>query len=205
MPNRHTRIMYALVTLFALCLPCSADTVSRIDLRREGPEPIDYYVVICARESEPWGSGHTFVVWVQQDRRTGETHSQGFGFYPEVEKVIVRLFTGDGAVRDESTKSASIKPRLLTHRLIVRVDRDAFEAGLNVKEQWVESGVDYQLFRRNCTHFAHDVMRAIELGAPKPELGERPSSYVGRLMTLDLNRHRTGLDRLPATFVYEPR
>lgn len=201
MPALRIWFMSILVTLLGPCMPCSADIVSYIDLRREGPQPIDYYVVICARESEPWGTGHTFVVWVQQDQRTDEVHSQGFGFYPAVEKVVVRLFTGDGAVRDESTKSASIKPWLLTHRLIVQVDRDAFEAGLNVKERWVGSGIDYHLLKRNCTHFAHDVMQAIQLGSPKPELGERPSFYVGRLMTLDLGRNRAGLARLPATFV----
>jgi|CXWL01.1.fsa_nt_gi hypothetical protein len=205
MPTLRTWIIAVLVTLSGLCMPCGADTVSRVDIRRERPEPIDYFVVICARESEPWGTGHTFVVWVQQDRRTGEVFSQGFGFYPEVEKVVVRLFTGDGAVRDESTKSASIKPWLLTHRLIVQVDRAAFEAGLKAKDQWVGSGIDYHLLNRNCTHFAYDIMQTIQLGAPHPELGERPSAYVGRLMTLDLGRRPAGMERLPATFVTEQR
>jgi hypothetical protein len=189
------------ITLLGLCLPCSAETVAHVDLRSGLPEPIEYYVVICARDSEPWGAGHTFVVWAQHDRRTGEVHSQGFGFYPEVEKVVVRLFLGNGAIRDESTKSASNKPWLLTHRLIVQLDRDAFEAGLNVKEQWAGSGVDYHLLNRNCTHFAYDVLKAIQPGTPGPELGERPSSYVSRLITLDLGRNQTGLERLPATFV----
>ena len=201
MPALRTWIMFGLVALFGLCRPCSADTVSRIDIRSKGPEPIDYFVVICARESEPWGTGHTFVVWIQRDRRTGEAHSQGFGFYPAVEKVVTRLFTGDGAVHDESTRSASIKPWLLTHRLIVQVDREAFEAGLKLKEQWVGSGIDYHLLNRNCTHFAYGVMQAIQLGAPAPEIGERPALYVSRLMTLNLGRDRTEPDRLPATFV----
>ena len=195
-------IICALLTFIGLCLPCSAEMVERIDLRSGLPAPIDYHVVICARESEPWGAGHTFIVWAQHDRRTGEIRSQGFGFYPEVEKVIVRLFTGNGAIRD---KSASTKPWLLTHRLIIQLDRDAFEAGLRVKEQWAASDIDYHLLNRNCTHFAYDVMKAIQPGIPGPELGERPSAYVGRLMTLDLGRNQTSLERLPATFVNRTR
>ncbi|MBC8356487.1 MAG: hypothetical protein H8E66_31285 [Planctomycetes bacterium] len=197
----RTCLLCVLFTLIGQCPPCTADTVSRVDLRSGLPEPIDYFVVICARESEPWGTGHTFVVWLQQDKRTGLVHSQGFGFYPEIEKVVVRLFTGDGAVRNEATKSASIKPWLLTHRLIVQVDRDTFRAGLGVKDRWLESGVDYHLLNRNCTHFAHDVMKAIELGAPEPEFGERPATYLSRLMALNLGRSRPEFQRLPATFV----
>lgn len=200
---QNTRILYgcALVVLLGFCLPCCADTVSRVDIRTEPPGPTDYFVVICARESEPWGTGHTFVVWVQQDKVTGRVHSQGFGFYPEIEKVIVRLFTGDGIVHDESTKSSSVKPWLLTHRLIVHVDQSQFEAGLRAKNEWVGSGIDYHLFENNCTHFAHDMMRAIQLGAPAPAFGERPATYLTRLMALDLGRNRTRLERLPATFV----
>ncbi len=201
----RTLTICATVTVLGFCLPCSADTVARVDLRSGTPEPSNFYVVICARESEPWGTGHTFVVWVQQDKVTGAVCSQGFGFYPEVEKVIVRLFTGDGAVRDESKRSASIKPWLLTHRLIVQVDRREFEAGLDVKERWVGSGVNYHLLNRNCTHFASDVMKAIKLGAPAPDFGERPSSYLGRLMKLDLGRNRTDLVRLPGVLVNEQR
>ncbi|MEX0818786.1 MAG: hypothetical protein WD070_04305, partial [Pirellulaceae bacterium] len=210
MQKLHPWITGASLLLLGLVgTPCGADTVSRVDLRSGSGEAVDYFVVICARESEPWGTGHTFVVWVQQEKRTGETHSQGFGFYPAVEKVVMRLFTGSGAIRDESTKSASIKPWLLTHRLIVHVDRGAFEASLRAKERWADSGVGYHLFRRNCTHFAHDIMQAIQLGAPQPTLGERPSSYVGRLMTLDLEQNRARferqLERLPTTFVNRSR
>lgn len=205
MQTYRALIAFVVITVLGLCLPCHADTVARVDLRSGIPEPNNYYIVLCARQSEPWGTGHTFVVWVRQDQETGEIHSQGFGFYPEVEKVIVRLFTGDGAVRDESTRSASVKPWLLTHRLVVQVDRSAFEAGLNVKERWVGSGVDYHLLKRNCTHFAYDVMKAIQLGAPAPELGERPSAYLGRLMTLNLGRNRAGLVRLPSTLINEQR
>ncbi len=194
-----------ILTCLGAISAADADVVSRIDLRRAAPEPIDYFVVICARESEPWGTGHTFVVWLQQDNRNGKVSSQGFGFYPEVEKVVVRLFTGDGAVRDESTKSASVKPWLLTHRLIVQVDRDKFEAGIAKKNEWAGSGIDYHLLNRNCTHFAHEIMKAIELGAPEPEYGERPATYVARLMKLGLGRPRPFPDRLPATFVNERR
>lgn len=184
-----------------MCGHCCAETVSKVDIRRDPLGPIDYYVVICARESEPWGTGHTFVVWVQQDKQTGQIQSQGFGFYPEIEKVIIRLFTGDGAVRDESTKAASIKPSLLTHRLIVRVDRDQFENGLKVKDGWVGSGVDYHLLNRNCTHFGHAIMTAIQLNAPPPEFGERPATYLSRLMNLNLGRTDASNEQLPATFV----
>jgi hypothetical protein len=201
MQSHRLRIICTLFAVLGYCSAGQADIVSRVDLRNNYSDSTDFYVVICARESEPWGTGHTFVVWIQQDNRTGKVQSQGHGFYPEIERVVVRLFTGDGIVQNESTKASSVKPWLLTHRLIVQVDRETFKASLHAKDQWIGSGIDYHLFDRNCTHFAHDIMQAIQLGAPEPEYLERPGTYVGRLMTLNLGRCPANSERLSATFV----
>ena len=182
MPSIRYIIVLAIALLLSQPTSAVAETVERIDTRTRPDGPIAHYVVICARNSEPWGTGHSFVVWVRQDERTGATESVGYGFYPDIEKVVLNLFVGKGVVTDESTKAASIKPELLTHRFVVRVDREAFEAGLMVRDRWQEGSRDYNLFGRNCMHFTREVTRAIGLQTPDPKFGERPRDFLPRLM-----------------------
>lgn len=191
-------IASVVVALLGCGVPCHAETVAQVDLSHAATEPVEYYVVLCARESRPWGTGHAFVVWVKRDRRTGAVDSRGFGFYPQAQRIVVQLFARNGAVHDESTMSESMEPSSLTHRLIMRLDRDTFEASWNVKERWTGSNGSYHLLNRNCTHFTSDVMRAIRPGIPAPAIGERPAAYVGRLMTLGAER-AGGLDAGRAT------
>jgi len=159
-----------------------AETVVYVDLRAvPRPEPIQRFVVLCARKSEPWGTGHSFVVWVTHDVRTNQTESWAFGFYPGAQRVLVNLAGGKGQLLDESDNHASIKPGLLTHRLIFRVDKEHFDSSWSAKQQWQEARPHYNLIARNCTHFAHRVGSSLGLEPPKPNAGERPPSYFDRL------------------------
>jgi hypothetical protein len=106
----------------------------------------------------------------------------GFGFYPGAQRVLVKLAGGKGQLLDESGNHASIKPGLLTHRLIFRVDKKLFESSWSAKQRWEEQRPNYNLIARNCTHFAHDVGTSLGLNPPKPKTGERPPSYFDRLM-----------------------
>jgi hypothetical protein len=154
-----------------------------VDLRANPrPEPIQRYVVLCARKSDPWGTGHSFVVWVTHDVRTNQTESRGFGFYPGAQRVLVNLAGGKGKLLDESSNHASIQPGLLTHRLIFRVDKRHFDSSWTAKQRWQEDRPNYNLFGRNCTHFAYHVGASLEVNPPKPNTGERPPSYFDRLM-----------------------
>ncbi|MBP86565.1 MAG: hypothetical protein CMJ64_07615 [Planctomycetaceae bacterium] len=171
-----------MVLLLLHASPSAAETVEQLDMRTRRDDPVAHYIVLCARKSEPWGSGHSFVVWVKQDGVSGETESAAYGFYPEIEKVVLHLFVGRGVVADESTKAASIKPELLTHRFVVRVDREAFDAGLAVRDRWRQGRRDYNLFGSNCMHFTREVSKAIGLVAPEAKFGERPRDFIPRLM-----------------------
>lgn len=171
--------------LLCACVPAlvRAETVMQVDLRATPrPEPIQRYVVLCARKSEPWGTGHSFVVWITHDHYANQTDSKGFGFYPGAQRVLVRLAGGKGQLLDESSNQASIKPGLLTHRLVFRVDKELFDSSWSAKQQWQEAQPHYNLFARNCTHFAHSVGTSLGLDPPKPNTGERPPFYFERLM-----------------------
>ncbi|HJN08614.1 MAG TPA: hypothetical protein QF564_07965 [Pirellulaceae bacterium] len=95
---------------------------------------------------------------------------------------MVKLAGGKGQLLDESSNQASIKPGLLTHRLIFRVDKELFDSSWSAKQQWQEAQPHYNLFARNCTHFAHSVGTSLGLDPPKPNTGERPPFYFERLM-----------------------
>lgn len=164
-------------------LPARAETVMQVDLRETPrPDPIQRYVILCARKSEPWGTGHSFVVWVTHDLRTHQTDSKGFGFYPGAQRVLVKLAGGKGQLLDESSSEASTKADLLTHRLIFLVDKGRFDSSWSAKQHWEESRPHYNLFGRNCTHFAHSVGASLGLDPPRPITGERPPFYFERLM-----------------------
>ncbi len=154
-----------------------------VDLRPVAEaDSVERFVVLCARKSEPWGTGHSFVVWVTHDLRTNETRSQGFGFYPGANRVLVKLAGGKGRVLDESNIDASIKAGLLTHRLILQVNRAQFESAWSAKQDWERAEHHYHLVGRNCTHFSHRIGTSLGLDAPQPTAGERPPLYFERLM-----------------------
>jgi hypothetical protein len=178
------RIFYsAAILLAASCAPTVyAEAVGRIDARKQPSDHVQYHVVLCARESGSGGSGHAFVVWIEHDQRSGRTQSAGYGFYPGYDRVVTRLFMGKGRIVDETTKAASTDPALLTHRLIVSVDRETFLASKEVKEKWEQSEYNFNLLGHNCNHFAYDVARDIGLAAPTPNRAERPPQFIGRLM-----------------------
>ena len=44
-------------------------------------------------------------------------------------------------------------------------------------------------------------MTAIQLGAPEPEFGERPATYLARLMALNLGRRPSAAEPVTATLV----
>ncbi len=178
------RIVYFAAILFAASFAqvTCAEVVSQIDARKTPSDPVQYHVVLCARESPGGGSGHAFVVWIEHDPRSGRTQSTGYGFYPGYDRVVVRLFVGKGRLVDETTKAASTDPALLTHRLIVSVDRETFLSTKAVKEKWEQTEYSFNLLGHNCNHFAHDVAREIGLTAPIPNRMERPPQYLGRLM-----------------------
>jgi len=172
----------ALLLAASAALPAGAETVMQVDLRAEHrPEPIQRYVVLCARKSESWGTGHSFVVWVTHDWQTNTTESKGYGFYPGAQRVLIKLAGGKGQLVDESSSLASVNSGLLTHRLIFLVDKERFESSWSAKEQWEEAQPNYNLFARNCTHFAHRVGVSLGLDPPKPITGERPPLYFDRL------------------------
>lgn len=177
-----SRALSAWLLVIVLGVPAAAQTVHRVDLRQNKDEQNAYYVMFCARKSQPWGPGHAFVVWIETEDQEHVVQIGGFGFYPEADEGLVRFFNGPGALVDESTKAASTNSGLITHRLVCRVDRATFARSLKVKRRWSATRHTYHILQRNCTHFAHEVAGSITLASPLPMRGERPPTYLGRMI-----------------------
>ncbi len=176
------RILTILLVLLVLlgASKLQAEVVKRVDLRRDTQAPGEYYVVICSRKSWPWGTGHSFVVWAEQTEAGLQT--LGSGFYPGKDNVVLWLLSGLGRLSDEAERPASTEPALLTHRLIVRLDKQAYERSLAAREKWLAAQHEYNIFTCNCTHFSFQVAQAIGLQPPEPRTCERPPFYIERMM-----------------------
>lgn len=163
-------------------VPSSAEVIETVDLCRHHCDDHRYYVVLCARKSEPWGTGHAFVVWAKQtpDGRVFDASAQGF--YPDERPALVRFFGIRGEIVDESTNDSSVKSSLLTHRLVCQVDRPTFLQSQSAATKWNDEEPNYRLFARNCKHFTYEIARAIGLDAPEPRVAERPPTYISRLI-----------------------
>lgn len=187
----HSVSFGSVVLVFCLTVPTYGEKVLRVDQRPEveQTESSEYFLVFCARNSSNWGSGHAFVVWFQRDNVSGAEHAVAFGFYPEDEHAIAALIVGSGKVTDESTKNASNKPHMLTHRFIVQVNRTAFCKSLAMKKHWALQGYNYNIFHRNCAHFAFTVADASGIKLPKPNFAERPAKYLDRIMQTAKQAH----------------
>ena len=157
-----------------------AEEARRISLISSAKASAGYYVVFCARRSPDWGPGHAFVVWIQHDTNGVNVQAEAFGFYPQSEAVGPGRLFSKGAIIDESTREASLRRELLTHRYVVRVSREAFQASRQIKAEW--SQATFRILRNNCTHFVRDVARRIGLDPPSPSTAEKPADYVSRLM-----------------------
>jgi hypothetical protein len=177
----HTLALQCLLAVMLAGSSASAEAIKRADLCGDAGAGDAYYVVICARKSaEWWGPGHAFVVWIRHDANEENVQANAFGFYPKAEQFGLAKLIGAGTVIDESTKEASIKPSLLTHRYVVRVDRDTFLASQQAKDKWADS--KFKILRHNCAHFVQDVATRIGLDPPSPGLGESPPAYLARLI-----------------------
>jgi len=163
-------------------VPSAAEIIESLDLCGHHRDDHRYYVVLCARKSEPWGTGHAFVVWAERSADGEVLDASGLGFYPDAKPLIVRFFGIRGEIVDESTNDASVKPTLLTHRLICQVDRSTFLHSRSAATKWNQAEPNYRLFACNCKHFAYDIACSIGLEPPKPKAAESPPAYINRLI-----------------------
>lgn len=172
----------ALFILAVTAVPNSAEVIECVDLSGNRNDDHRYYVMLCARKSEPWGPGHAFVIWLEQTADGQILDATGLGFYPSARPLIVRFFGIRGEIVDESTKEASVKPALLTHRLVCQVDRPMLLRSQSAAMEWHEAEHNYRLLARNCKHFACEIACAIGLKPPKPRVAECPPAYINRLI-----------------------
>jgi hypothetical protein len=138
-----------------------------------------YFAVFCARKSpDVTLPGHAYVVWGKEDPATGMSSQEAFGYYNKV-ATLDMIFGADvpGELRDESIKPM---PSLVTHRLIVSIDRDAFDEALGERAKWATG--DYNLYKRNCISFSAAVARDLGLVGVPSEADTLPATYLSDLI-----------------------
>lgn len=182
MPSRLAFFISFQIAAASLCGsdPARAESARRASLVSNAGTSEAYYVVFCARKSPNWGPGHAFVVWIRHDADETNVQAQAFGFYPKSEAFGPGRLVGKGAIIDESTKVASTRRALLTHRYVVRVSREAWLESQRAKADW--SNAKFRILHNNCTHFVHDVAQRAGLDPPDAETAEKPATYIKRLM-----------------------
>jgi hypothetical protein len=171
------------IVLFApLLLVVSSAVAEEVivrDLRTAKDEGGTCFLVFCARESPNVSGkpGHAYVVWGEESERAQMSIASSFGFYSRDGKL--RLGDVPSELKDEAKASAASKSSLLTHRLIVKVDRETFQSTQKLISEWKTN--DYNLLERNCVHFTHAVAKAAGLNPPEPPKIPRPSAYFKAL------------------------
>jgi hypothetical protein len=160
-----------------------SETLQHLDARiGTDSDGNNYYIVFCSRDSDNSSTkpGHAFVVWGVENGVEGISSEKAFGFYPnEDSDENEALFTeATGAIVNEATKNTP--SNLLTARLIVRVNKDAFTASQDEILVWKTT--DYNLFGDHCIKFAHAV--AVAAGLFPPEVGTftLPTTYLNELI-----------------------
>jgi hypothetical protein len=84
-----------------------------------------------------------------------------------------------GDVRNESTERELSKIALITHRLTVEVNREAWESSQKQIKVWEVNY--YNLFHQNCTHFCHAVAMDVGIAVEKCST-EFPGTFISRLV-----------------------
>lgn len=160
-----------------------AETLKTLDNRfRVDSDGSNYYVVFCARRSDNIATkpGHAFVVWGKEDAGAGMSSQLSFGFYPEEGNGLKAVFsTVPGKLTDEATKSTPSS--LLTARVIVRVNKQAFDASQIEIEKWKTA--DYNLYEKNCISFAKAIATDLALQGFPLDPADLPPDYFERLIS----------------------
>lgn len=185
-----------------------AETIASLDARvTDDSAQGSFYVVMAARRSAGAGVGHAFVVWGVEDPQAQISRQMAYGFYPD--GMGKAIFGGDvpGDVVNEATKEPYAA--LLTSRLIVRVNKTAYDESQRLIAGWETQ--DYNLYNRNCVFFTKAVAEQIGLiDLPDPTatlpvdyyatvVNAVRTAYGGSWRTDDTNK-RFGLEVKDGTF-----
>lgn len=168
------------------------------DLRNSSDASGNYYLVFVARALtvEPASPGHIYVVWIEESTMRQLTAVDAWGFYPRENysgwEAIKLLVTVPGAVVNEDTGlifGADLQPKpahggmisaLGVDRFTLRVNETQYKQSRDIIDLWQRS--NYTFANHNCKNFVHEVVRAVGLNAPAPELVD-PSAMVGIVET----------------------
>lgn len=157
--------------------------VKTID-RRTASEESRYFLVFCAcggTDEATSLTGHAFVVVGKEDAENQVCTQAAFGFYPVKDGDVVKsaFKTVPGEVVDEVTKGSLAAT---TNRLIVEVNKPAYEKAEAVRKKWAEKG-EYRLILKDCVTFTKEIATEIGLTIPdRSGFDNLPQKYILALM-----------------------
>lgn len=160
-----------------------------VDKRKELSES-KYFVIICGRSTGSLTDvGHALVIWGSEDATKKRSISSAFGFYPvssDNSKALYQAFPGvpGEIIQEDLNEVARSKLKFITHRLIVKVDKETFERSANAVNAYKTD--KYELFSNTCKSFVEKVAKDIGLNAPSQSPLEKAPKYVSRL--IDANK-----------------
>jgi hypothetical protein len=171
---RITLHLVCLAAVLALVQAASAVQTKTVDKRtKTDADGNKYFLVFVARSG---GVGHAYSVWGVEDSRRRQSVASGFGFYPNSTFSAVFFGFVPGSLRNEALNP---KSNLITHRLIVLVNKQEYLDSQKAQKTWATS--DYNKFEQNCIDFTRDVAKRINLKVPAKARGDLPSEYLVKL------------------------
>jgi hypothetical protein len=142
--------------------------------------PHSWYIVFLADGGSL--TGHSYVVWGQENPSKLRSEQYCFGLYAQggdLKELVFGKVVGE--LRDDDCWSAINT----THRLIVKVDEVDFHNAMGVYHRWAqleqEGRLEYELRYSDCVTFLIEVAEAVGLSTPSRGL-LFPQDYVKQLM-----------------------
>lgn len=191
----NPKLIVVLLVMAAIALPRvptdakppEEEKVAKLDLRKQtDADGSVYYIVFCARKHNlpNLEVGHAWVLWAKEDRaKMASVLDQSYGFWPQDGKGVKSVVTVPGQLKDELLLARkSDTPLKLTHRLIVVVNKSAYDNSLKVVDKYKDKQTDYNLLKQSCKHFVHEVAREIGVATIKVDPTEWPETLLTRMI-----------------------
>ncbi|WP_437919673.1 hypothetical protein [Sphingobacterium sp. LRF_L2] len=126
-----------------------------------------YFLVFISKPTALKGginAGHSFVLWGVEDHRAKISYGNSWGLYPTLEnqKEILAFEKVPGVLKKEGLIDKNF------NKLIVKVDRDRYDATLIEMEKWAKEK-SYQLLTKDCLSFTMAIASVAQLKIPSRE------------------------------------
>jgi hypothetical protein len=136
-----------------------------------------YFVIFSSRAATGANPGHAWVSFALSEEETAQQCvARTFGNFPNKGEKAWKFGLVPGGLVESWAKNRDDHKE--AHRMIVRVDSEAYVKARSVLEKWA-ARKEYQLLKLDCTHFAKEV--AAEIGL-KVNSSKFPNVFISELI-----------------------